>query len=89
MMLNFLDPSVLWASAANSDMHYGPLRQILFYATGHIVRFCNAPWDIVQDLVMRYGPCLFAKIWFPTVALLGKDLKGQSSEILILFFDIY
>jgi hypothetical protein len=38
----------LWATAANLEMCYGPLRQILLFS---ILLFFTA-----VDLVMRYGP---------------------------------
>ncbi len=55
---------MLWATAADLVMRYGPLRGmkpyikicIDFFYMGHSTGFGNMLWAIAQGLVIRYGP---------------------------------
>jgi hypothetical protein len=57
---------MLWATAADLVMRYGPLQGmkpyskkkicIEFCAMGHSAGFSYALWPIAQGLVIRYGP---------------------------------
>ncbi len=47
---------MLWATAANLVMRYGPLRQIWLCAMGHCGKFGYTLWATAADLGMCYGP---------------------------------
>ncbi len=47
---------MLWATAANFVMRYGPLWRIWLCVMGHCGKFGYKLWATVADLVMHYGP---------------------------------